>query len=770
VNSERAFEWQLGGWLALPPGVCWALLGLLAVGGIALMVWLYRHTLRALTWRQRVIFVALRGGFFLVLLICLAGPAQVERVYNSTQDSRPLAVLVDRSQSMIVQDARGVTRLSTALRAWKKVEADAIHAFPSLRYFRFGESADAASDLESAVNGAEPGTSTHLYGSLNQLMKEAPSGGYGGIVCLTDGLDTTDATPDESVSRALQNHCPLYFCVGQGQSAPALRETLLVREVDMPGQVLRKSQFTARIVVEAHTAKARDVPLSLWVDNQSAAQTEVHLHVGANLIPWTIPVDSAEPGLLHVECRLGEGAEAETIAAAVRVVAQEQIHILFYQGSLDWSYRFINLAVQNDASFALTGLFNPDLSMTREITSSSQDPNLTQMPEKAEDLKPFQIVVLSNVFADQMSAAQQTALIDYVQGGGGVLFMVSDTKMAATFAGTAIEGMMPVIFEAPVKEDQGAQAEDVLQDQMNQTGVAYEAEGETKVDPLQHFAFPPNPKRSEVADLFGAASGGLLQNLPEFSTYARVRGIKAGGEVLAVHPLDKTADNVPRALLVTQRYGQGHVTALLTDGLWRWKLSLPSESRDPEVFWQQLLRILARHETAHGNLHFGLQPFFSSLGQVSDFRLEGAEGPNAPKVSALSPGGVALPLAVQLDPQANTWSFQLKPDQPGKWRIQAEDGRGAQMETLLRVSSTSHGDELSGQPADTEGLRKLAVSTGGCLLDNGASDNWSASGAAQSATLVSKRSQPLWDQWAVLLIGLGLYATELVWRRRAKLL
>ncbi len=769
MNSERAFEWQLGTWLGLPPELCWSLLAAVAAGGVVVMAWFYRHTLRPLTWRQRLIFVALRGGFFLSLLVCLAGPARVERVYDTSQDSRPLALLVDRSGSMVQPDARGATRLSSAVRVWKKVEADAVHSFPGLRYFRFSESPEAAADLENAVNGPESDANTHLYESLNQLLKKGPTGGYAGIVCLTDGLDTTDATPDECVSRSLQNHCPLYFCVGQGQAVP--RETLLVRELDVPEQVLRKSQFTAQVVVEAHTRQARDVPVSIWMDDHSIAHAQLHLHAGANLVPWTVPIDSAEPGLLHLDCRLGEGGEEETVAATVHVVPQEQIHILFYQGSLDWSYRFINEAVQNDSSFALTGLFNPDLSVTREISSSSQDPNLTEMPEKAEDLQPFQIVILSNVFADQMSQAQQTALTNYVQDGGGVLFMVSDTKMAGTFAGTILESMMPVIFEVPVPEDQGAQSEQALQDQMSQTGVNYgDAQGATDVDPLNYFAFPPHPKRSEVADLFGAASGGLLHNLPQFSTYARVRGIKAGGDVLAVHPVDKTDQDAPRALLVTQRFGLGQVTALLTDGLWRWKLSLPSDCHDPEIFWQQLLRILARKESAHRDLRFGLQPYTVSLGQASDFRLDGAQGPNAPTVTAIAPDGVSQPIIAQPNPQAGSWSFELKPGKPGKWRIQAQDSQGAQMETWLAVSNVSHTDELSGLPPDRDGLRKLAVSTGGSLLDDGVPDNWSAAGAPRLTTLVSKRTEPLWDRWPVLLIGLGCYLMELIWRRRAKLL
>jgi hypothetical protein len=778
VNSERAFEWQLSDWLGWPPALCWVLLILIAAAGVALAAWLYRHTLRALTWRERAIFVALRSGFLLCLLLCLAGPAHVERVYDSTQTARPLAVLVDRSPSMTIPDTRGATRLSSALRSWKKVEADAIRTFPSLRYFRFASSIDSAADLESAVTAPESGTDTHLYGSLGELMKNAPPGGYGGIVSLTDGLDTTSATSEECVSQALQNHSPLYFCVGQGQTIS--RESLLVREFNLPGQVLRKSRFSARVVVEAHTSHPRDVPLSLWLDNQSIANTTLRLQPGANLIPWTVPVDSGEPGLMHLECRLGSDAEAETIAAVVPVVAQEQIHILFYHGSLDWSFRFINLAIQNDPTFSLTGLFSPELNLTREVASSAQDPSLSQLPDQAQQLQPFQIVVLSNVVADQMSSAQQTALTNYVRAGGGVLFLVSDTKMAQTFSGTLLEKIMPVIFEAPEVVADGSSAEDEFQAKMRMTAggtdpvqegeFAAEVQGDPGPPPLKLFAFSSSINRSEIADLFGAASGGTVQNPPQFTTYARVHGIKAGGEVLAVHPEDKTDAGEPRALLVAQRFGQGHVTALLTDGLWRWKLSLPSGSHDSEIFWQQLFRSLARQETAHGNLRFGLQPFFASLDEASDFRLDGAQGPNAPLVTVISPTGVSEPVTPQFNTADDSWSFQVKANEPGQWRIRAVDGRGAQMETLLGVSGASHNDELSGLPPDTDGLRKLAASTGGSLLDDGVPDNWSSASAPDLTTLVSKRSEPLWDNWIILFAGLGFYVTELLWRRHAKLL
>jgi hypothetical protein len=92
------------------------------------------------------------------------------------------------------------------------------------------------------------------------------------------------------------------------------------------------------------------------------------------------------------------------------------------------------------------------------------------------------------------------------------------------------------------------------------------------------------------------------------------------------------------------------------------------------------------------------------------------------------------------------------------------------METLLQVSGATHGNEFSGLPPDTDGLRKLALATGGGLLNDGVPDNWSVTHASNLTALVSAHSEPLWDSWIILLPALAFYLTEMIWRRRAKLL
>ena len=777
MNSQQSFEWQFGGWSGFPPWLGWTVILVIAIAGTALAVWLYRDTLQVLKPRQRVVFVLLRCGFFFALLACLAGPSQIVRTYDSGQETRPLAVVVDHSASMTTPDSTGLTRLAAAVRAWKESESAAIRSFPSLRYFGFAGQLTPAKDLEQATQPPDSGMSTALFSSLDQVLQAAPPGGYGGIVCLTDGLDTTQATSDQLVTHCAQTRTPLFFVSGQNHQAA--QESLIVRETAVPEKVLRKTQFDATALIEAYSIRARDVPLTLLEEGKPLAQTTLHLRAGQNLMPWSVPVTTGEPGLVHLTWQLGDGAEQETVSDTVPVLARNNVNVLFYQGTLDWGFRFINTALQRDASFAVTGLFNPDLDLdaSAQPGGAPGTPAPTALPDNLAAYQRYPIVVLANAYADQLSDAQQKALTDYVRQGGTLLFLVSDAKMAQTFSGTALEAMLPVVFDPPPT---GEAADDSLSDfqsAMHAVGGAnpgsetdFAADAQTQPPPpgLTAFALPSQTTRKAIAQLFGAAPGDNVGEIPKFASYVHVASLKAGAEALAVHPSDKTPDNQPRALLVTQKYGQGQVTTLLTDALWRWKLSLPSTSHAPEIFWQQLFLALAG---PGGNMHFSRQNYYASVGEASPFAIDGAPGLNGPAVQAIPPtSATPKTLPPQVGAQSGEWAFQFTPDQPGTWHIRASDGAGAQIETLLRVGSISRSAELSGLPPDVDGLRKLAGLTGGAMLNDGTPDDWTSRTSATDLTMISEHVRPLWNTWAMLLLALAFYAVELISRRQAKLL
>jgi hypothetical protein len=271
-----------------------------------------------------------------------------------------------------------------------------------------------------------------------------------------------------------------------------------------------------------------------------------------------------------------------------------------------------------------------------------------------------------------------------------------------------------------------------------------------------------------VEILFGGDPKSKERRLPQFVSYAQVAGVKAGGEVLAIHPEDKTSDQKPRALFVTQRFGKGQSAVLLTDALWRWKLSLPSDAPEPELFWQQLFLALAQRDT--GGLKFTAQPYFAALGQKVSFRVEGVAGISSPEIAAISPSGISAPLTAQAGPVPKSWVFDLDPNEQGKWRIRITDPRGSSTETLVRVSPVRRSDEMSNLPPDTDGMLKMAGATGGAMLSEGVPGSWSVPSTASPAALRQERVQPLWNNWPLLLLCLGFYTAELVWRRKAKLL
>jgi uncharacterized membrane protein len=778
MTPGRVFEWQITEWLGLTPSLSWLAVLLAAAACVAVAAWLYRDTLVALSPGQRVIFAALRCGILLTLLGCIAGPAWVERRYATDPNSRPIAVLVDRSASMASIDSRGETRLMSATHVWKKVEADAARTFPEIRYFWFDKTVHSASDLEHALAGSGPGDETRLYGALNGVMKDAPPGGYGAVVCLTDGLDTTQDSPQEWTARAVQGNSPVYFAVGRGNSSAP--ETLSWREIDVPGEVLANSRFTATAVLEAHVLHPRTASAGVWAGH-TATKATFQLHAGTNVIPWTLSFDSGGPGAFNLDYSLASpGSLGEVRHATVNVARQEQTHILFYQGSVDWSCRFVMLALHGEPGFTVSGIFDPRLAVSQEF--AAENAVLLRIPDDADELKPFQIVVLSNVVATQLSSSQQASLASYVKGGGGLLLVVPDDAAAATFSGTPLErSILPVVFDSPPKEQPANESVDEFKERMRTTfqvgvdSVPQESDvaaRDSGPDLLRSFVIPPGSEGSEIANVFGAASGGVLTDLPKFSTYAKVQAVKAGAQILAVHPDQKSDSNVPRPLVVTQRFGNGYVTVLLTDSLWRWKMSLPSDNKAPLIFWQQLFHALARNDALHSSLRFAKKPYSASLGQLCHFEVVGAQGKGRPVVTfGAARGGLAMmPMMLDYDPERDCWPFDLAANRPGELEIMVRDGRGAMTETMLHVSAQPRQQELSGLPPDVDGLRALAGATGGGLLNDGTPGAWSASSAPEQGTLVSKRIEPAWDNWIVLVFCLGLYVTELVWRRQLKLL
>ena len=738
-------EWQFGGWLHRWPATgAAALLAALAVAGIIYVFWFYQHAPKELTPRARRLLAGLRAAVVLLLLLCLANPERVQKTDPSKNPARTLIVLVDRAHSMTAPDYRGGTRLASAVRLWKQVEPAARQNFSSVNYRRFADEVQPAASLDDAVNNGAPGGETHLFAALHKALAENPTA----IVCLSDGLDTGMDDPTKFSAEAAAQGVPIYFVPGENHLLSG--SSLELREVQAPARVLRQTEFTATALIETAVGQNQELPVELWVNGKKTASTRLAVRAGHNMLSWPVTVNSGEPGTLAVEFRVGD----QSASCAVNVVESMTMNVLYYQGALEWGYRFLRGALESDSSFRLTAILNPALQV--QLTTGN-GPTPTDLPEDATELKRFQIVVLAHVFADQLTPRQQQALVDYVRGGGGVLFIAPDSAAASAFSGTPLEEMLPVVFAARNDPENLAVQQMQSQLSMNDALVGDDAAGGgSQAITLKPFALPPGAQHSAANALFADTNE---ETLPRFAINAKVHSVKAGEQTLAV-----SGDGAPEVLLARQQFGNGFAAALTTDLLWRWKLSLPSDSHAVEKFWQQLMLSLAP-AAGHGLRVVKL----TSSAAVNTTALFSANTENAPLFEAVSPTGARERLTVTDATTADgaAWQASFVPTTTGRWEVDATDTDGQQAHVVFPVGKKPTSAETLNLPPDLEGMKQLAELTGGALIQDPTDFQMPMEVTAKPR---SKTPEPLWDSSLLLLVMLGLYATELIVRRRWKLL
>jgi hypothetical protein len=738
-------EWQFGGWLrgwSAPAAA--ALLAAFGVAGLVYVVWLYRRTPGQLTPRARRWLVGLRVAVVLLLLLCLANPERVEKTAPPKNPARTLTVLVDRSASMSEPDHRGGTRLAAAVRRWRQAEPAAKQSFAVVNYRRFANDVKPASSLDDAVNTGAPGSETHLFAALRQALAENPTA----IVCLTDGLDTSADDAGTFAAEAVARGVPIYFVPGENHLLPGT--SLELREAKAPARVLRQTQFTATAVIETAVAQDQELAAELWINGKKTASTRLAERAGRNTLSWPVTVDSGEPGPLTLEFRAGD----QSTSCVADVLESTTMEVLYYQGALQWGYRFLRGALESDPSFRLTAILNPALQVQLTAANSAV---LTDLPEDAAELRRFQIVILAHVFADQLTPRQQQALVDYVRGGGGVLFISPDTTATAGFSGTVLEGMLPVVFAT--QNDPANAAVRQMQFQLSanaaQSGDEMFAGGSQAIT-LKPFAPPPGAARLVAGRLFAGTNG---ETVPQFAANAKVRAVKPGAETLAV-----SGGSAPEVLLARQQFGDGFAAALTTDLLWRWKLSLPARSHAVEKFWQQLLLSLAPGSGAGLSVRK-----LTSSPAVNAPAWFAVNAEHAPALEAVSPAAARQRLTVTdaATPDGPVWRASLTPTTVGRWEVRATDAAGRLAHVVFPVGEKSLSAELLNLPADVAGMKQLAESTGGTLVEAGTEFQTPLEAAAPPP---AKTPEPLWNSSLWLMVILGLYAAELIARRRCKLL
>jgi hypothetical protein len=760
--------WVFGGPLAdAPAETAWTILAVVAALAAVLAWASYRSAVVRIGVVPSFVLMLLRTGCVVALLLCLANPVRIERQTREPPPPPPppppprMAVVVDRSDSMTQPDNRGRTRLDDALATWRRIEKVATATFAPPRYYSFAEDLRPAATLEEAAARTAETGNTLLYRAVEAVLKQNSGERLDALVVLTDGLDTTNDSDALLREAALAAGVPVYFVAGSNRSArpePFLR----VREWRAPAVAMRNTAFTLDATFEAFSRADRTVSYSLWLGDRRIDGGRLELTTGANLVPRSFTVNAGEPGRLDFTLRLGDTAQSPVAARSItQVLEQHRVRVLVYQGALDWGFRYFTEALRTDANFEFATIVSANVGLNIARKSGPGGTVVGRLPESVKPLEPFDCIVLARTAPGQLNAAQQAALVEFARQGGSVVFVSPDAAAAPQFAGSALQELLPVVVEPGAVTLPAAPAAPARR--RTATGRAAD-DGTWELTP---FALTDAGSGSPI---FANAEGGAL--VPSFLEFMPVSRLKPGAEALAVHPTSRDPrTGTPHVLLATETFGRGRTVLLATDALWRWKMSVSSESHVVEKFWQQLILAVGRR-AAPETLRFTNAPAQLRVGQAITLRLGGATSEKPPVVAVKSPKGAATPLKVTTGPDADApWSVEWTPDEPGAWEVAAVIEGAFRAQNFPSVVAEVTG-ELARTPPALEALRALAGETGGALLTQEAPAAWRRENAKEKPPerVETERRFLKWNTWHMLWVALGFYAAELVLRRLWKLL
>jgi hypothetical protein len=560
-----------GGWLLSIP----------LVATLAVVAWGQRR--RGMSGGRILTLGSLRALAVATLVFLVARPTWMARE-PAASASRPVALLVDRSESMSLQE-HDVTRYEQALDFTRMRLLPALRAANLPVQAMLFDAGTEPADGQKLQATLPRGKRTNLGGAIAQALAGAAEPPLA-VIALTDGSANEARDNTRALTGLVDARVPF---IGVGFGSDQGVQTLSLRQVEAPAVAASKTSF--RVAAQLEVMNAEEMPgfdLVLFRDGQATQKKGIAPGKGSRT--WlenfsvledkegmhTYTVQLMPPSVGNLKCinLLGN--------ASVRISDEKELRVLYIQGAMTWDYKFIGLALHDDPSIKLTGLTRTSKQSVFRQNVESAGEFLNGFPTTLEELAPFRMVVLSNLRPADLSADQQEILARFCgEMGGGVLMIGGAGTFDRSWQSSRLEQLLPVVFSA----NPGVQG----LDRPFRLALTEEA--------LHHPVF-------QIAENIGGRES--WAQLPPFTQYGRVDSAKPGAQVWMQHPSDEGPDG-RRILMAAQRYGAGLSAVLTIQNFWRWRLAKDSEPQQFDRFWRQLFRHLSEAGRQDISIHLADQ-------------------------------------------------------------------------------------------------------------------------------------------------------------------
>ena len=723
----------------------WAL-ALLALAVVALAIVAYRHA-AGLRPGQRWLLVGLRAAALSLVIVCLLRPMVL--VPPPDRQDGVVAVLVDGSRSMGLDDADGLTRIA---RAGALLTRDILPSLTTrfrVESFLFGDRLTPAGDAALAATGDR----TDLADAVRGVIERHRGQGLSAVIVLTDGNDTSGADLEATGRTA---GVPI-IVVGIGRTDGADREVVALAT----GQ----SSLDASLVDLTATLGARHLRGSFDVRLLQNGQVVDRRSVtpasdGAPIrVVFTVAPDRSAPTVYTVDVPAvdSEVTPQNNQARALVSPPGRRRLVLSLEGAPGFEQTFLKRAWSDDPSLEVDATVRKGRNETGADTFFVQAGGarastlVSGFPATREALFAYDAVVLADYDLHLLTRESQEWLRAFVsERGGGLLFAGARTFEPLGLTGSPLEELLPLRLG-----DGGGVVRAASTSAEDRYRVRPTAEGSRH--PMMRIAATDQEARSRWA------------SLPSLAGVVQLGGARPGASVLAV--MGELGVSAP--VVAVQRFGAGRTALFAGQASWRWKMLRPASDASYDRFWRQTARWLTADAlepitaTPPGSVLPGDPVSLPILVRTQEY----APSPQDElRVRVETPDGKTIDIIPSLtDPARGLFTARVPAAERGIYRAEVvrTTGTSSAARTELRWLVGGLDRELADPRLNESGLRRLAEASGGRYgtADQGAS----VAGWAIQAAAVSSRPPEWRDAWHtgwMFLSMVLLVSTEWALRRR----
>lgn len=653
----------------------------------------------ALCLKRRAVSVILVLLYILVLggaAWCLSLPG-IRNTFTAVRKPR-FIVALDTSQSMALTPEPNVpSRWSIAQEALTRPWLSRAAGECDLEFFHFN--ADLVEDTRvSEVQTLAPdGASTRLRNALKKIADHSAGLNVAGMLLLSDGVDTGEAS--DSWAAAPQPF-PVYTLRPEPPGGWRQDPDLRVDAVTTSLRVTLGWKSELKVKLSGQGTRGAPVTVQLFKNGELLSEMPTQIPDEGGEREVTFELEHPKMGLFSYRVfvpPLAEEKNKDDNDQSVNVeVVDARNRLLYLEGVPRWEYKYLRRTLLSERQISPVIFF----------TGSDGTPQGgTPVGNVTADMTPqqlayFKIIMLGNIDAKELGAVRAKNLVKFVEQGGSLILLGGARGWTAGgLAETDLGSILPV-----------------------RGGDVRTLEGDR----------PYLVKLSEAARSHPAFAGdpALWQNIPPVLSIFTGFTLPPGAETLVF----AQTSSGPQPLVVTQRFGQGKVAAILTDSLWRWQLGPESgRARLYERFWTQMISwLLPRQEAIDGmRLEFFADRDQVFLGESIELsaRFGGESGPTPDAIEAI----ITLPdkrevpyrMAPKLVSLSSGKSFPgfstaFAATQPGLYNVVGSARINEQQYTSEPFSFfvKPHSPETVPRPAKVDILQTLSSASGGRFFES----------------------------------------------------